>query len=112
MAKTLSKKKNILTIFGWFGFAVALAYFVYSTQQGIHADVSYPRNTRDIVLISIALLIGGYLLDKSKTKLGIGQGRCRTCGKIIPKSEVFCFDHGLKQIWDAQDSTRDKFNRR
>lgn len=48
-------------------------------------------------------------MRKMKTALGIGQGRCKTCGKIIPAGEVYCYNHSLKQIWDARDRNRDNF---
>ena len=105
-------KRNLIEILGWFGFSVAAMYFIWNMQGGGLTNPDYKRNTRDIAIISVALVVGGKLLSRGTRKMGVGMGRCRTCGKLIPKNEVFCYDHGLKQIWDAQDSSRDKFGKR
>jgi hypothetical protein len=39
--------------------------------------------------------------------LGLGSGRCRKCGKRIERQEMYCFNHRLESIRQAQDrSTR------
>lgn len=102
------ERTNWIVVFGWFGIAVAAMYWVWNTQAAGLASPDYLRNTRDIAIVSGALIVGGWLMRKLSTSLGIGQGRCKKCGKIIPAGEVYCYNHSLRQIWDAQDQMRDK----
>ena len=106
------EKKNWVIILGWFGFALAAMYFLANSQMGADRDPNYKHMSQQIAVGSAGVIVLGYLLQRTKDKLGVGKGRCRTCGKQIPKNEVYCYNHGLKQIWDAQDSTRDKFGKR
>jgi hypothetical protein len=97
---------DIITAIGWFGFLVAIVYFVVYDRMGGTAGVDYVRGSRDILLVSAALVVGGYVLKFAGSAAGVGRGRCKKCGKRIEKQEMFCFDHRLEAIRQAQERTR------
>src|SRR2546430_9029550 len=98
---------NIITTLGWFGFIVAIAYFLVYDRMSGTTSIDYIKNTRDILYVSAALVMGGYLLKYVGTLLGMDKGRCKKCGKRIDKGEMFCFDHRREAIWRAQERGRE-----
>lgn len=96
---------QVLQTLSWFGLAFALVYFVICDGMA-DAPANYVRNSRDIMFGSMILLVGGYLMKRLSPVLGVGQGRCKICRKRIEKQEMYCFDHRLQSIREAQDRTR------
>ena len=101
----------LLQTLGCMGLVFAIAYFViYDRMEGTTVD--YVRNTRDFALVSATMLVGGFLMKRLAPVFGFGQGRCKVCSKRIEKQEMYCFDHRLQSIRDAQDRTHTAEGRR
>ncbi len=93
---------KILITSGVIGMALALLYFVVADKStGNNQQVV--DNTKMIFFGSAALIPTGYVLRFLGRILGVGSGRCRKCGKRIERQEMFCFDHRLESIRQAQD---------
>lgn len=95
---------NILVALGWFGFALAAIWFIFHDQSASNSD--YVQQTKDILIVAAAMVLGGYTLKYLTTVSGVGQSRCKVCKKRIPKKESYCFDHRREKIWDAKDKSR------
>ena len=96
---------TLITSLGYLGLIVATAYFVIYDRMANVTEVNYVRNTRDIFFVSVIMIAGGYILKYVGPFFGMGYGRCKKCGKRIEKQEMFCFDHRLETIRQAQDRT-------
>jgi hypothetical protein len=97
---------KILISAGVIGMALALLYFVFADKSSGN-EIQVVDNTKMIFFGSAALIPAGYILRFLGSILGLGQSRCKKCGKRIEKQEMFCFDHRLEAIRQAQDrSTR------
>ena len=97
---------KILITAGIVGMALALLYFVFADKSAGNEQqvVDY---TKMIFFGSAALIPAGYILRFLGHILGLGSGRCRKCGKRIERQEMYCFNHRLESIRQAQDrSTR------
>jgi len=102
---------QVLQTLGWIGLVFAIAYFVVCDRMA-DAPADYVRNTRDILFGAMILLVASYVMKRVTPALGLGQGKCKVCGKRIEKQEMFCFDHRLQSIRDAQDRTHTMEHRR
>jgi hypothetical protein len=97
----------IIRTLGWFGLALALGYFMVADKiAGEEGNAIYVHNTQQIMMISAAMIVGGYVLKFLSGVVGIGKSRCKKCGKRISKNEMFCFDHKKEAIWEAKERTR------
>lgn len=93
---------KVLISAGVFGMAVALLYFMAADKSAGNNQqvVDY---TKMIFFGSAALIPAAYVLRFLGSILGVGSGRCKKCGKRIERQEMFCFDHRLETIRQAQD---------
>jgi predicted nucleic acid-binding Zn ribbon protein len=93
---------KLLISAGVFGMAAALLYFMAADKSGGNNQqvVDY---TKMIFFGSAALIPSAYVLRFLGSLLGVGSGRCKKCGKRIERQEMFCFDHRLETIRQAQD---------
>jgi predicted nucleic acid-binding Zn ribbon protein len=97
---------KILITAGVIGMALALVYFMF-TDKPPGSEQKVVDQTKLIFFGSAALIPAAYILRFLGTILGLGSGRCKKCGKRIERQEMFCFDHRLETIRQAQDrSTR------
>lgn len=96
---------TLITTLGWIGLAGALLYFIISDRSG-DANHSYVDHTRMAMIVSAVMVVGGHILRYFGKVAGVGKGRCQKCGKRIEKTEMFCFDHRIQTIREAQDRTR------
>ena len=93
---------KILITAGVIGMALALVYFMFADKTpGTEQQVV--DQTKLIFFGSAALIPAGYLLRFLGRILGLGEGRCKKCGKRVERQEMFCFDHRLEAIRQAQD---------
>lgn len=99
---------QIIRTLGWIGFAVAIGYFILSDKASVEDELNPPyiQHTRQIFMVSAGLIVAGYVLKFVSGIAGVGKSRCRKCGKRIPKSEMYCFDHRKETIWEAKERTR------
>jgi len=97
---------NVITTVGWFGFVLAAVYFVVYDRFAAHSGLDYVHHTRDILIVSAALVVGGYVLQYLGSLLGSLSSRCKKCGKRIDQGEMFCFNHRIETIHLAQDRVR------
>jgi hypothetical protein len=93
---------KILITAGIIGMAVALLYFMVADKSGGNNQYVVDQ-TKMIFFGSAALIPAAYMLRFLGTILGLGSGRCKKCGKRIDRQEMFCFDHRLESIRQAQD---------
>ncbi len=93
---------KILITTGVIGMALALIYFVFADKSAGNEQqvVDY---TKMFFFGSAALIPAAYVLRFLGHILGVGSGRCRKCGKRIERQEMYCFDHRLESIRQAQD---------
>jgi predicted nucleic acid-binding Zn ribbon protein len=97
---------KILITAGIIGMAVALLYFMATTKTDENRQ-EVVNQTKMIFFGSAALIPSAYVLRFLGSILGLGSGRCRKCGKRIERQEMYCFNHRLESIRQAQDrSTR------
>ena len=97
---------QIVRSLGWIGFAVAAGYFILADRLASDQANLTIHNTRLIVFVSCALVVGGYILKFLSRAAGVGTSRCQKCGKRIAKNEMFCFDHKKESIWEAKERAR------
>lgn len=97
----------IVRTMGWVGFVVGIGYFIVADKiAGEKGNPIYVHYTQQILLISAALVIGGYILKILSGFAGVGSSRCRKCGKRIPQNAMFCFDHKREAILEAKERGR------
>jgi predicted nucleic acid-binding Zn ribbon protein len=97
---------KILITAGIIGMALALGYFMFADKSPGNEEKVVDQ-TKLIFFGSAALIPAAYVLRILGNILGLGSGRCKKCGKRIDRQEMFCFDHRLESIRQAQDrSTR------
>jgi hypothetical protein len=98
---------SLLISLGWFIFAVALVYWLVTDKSTDPAvSLQYIARTKQILMVSVGVLLAGYSLKYLGHLAGIGRDRCKKCGKRIDKGEMFCFDHRRDSIWQAQERHR------
>jgi hypothetical protein len=93
---------KILITAGIIGMALALIYFMVADKSGSN-NLNVVDQTKLIFFGSAALIPAAYVLRFLGSILGLNSGRCRKCGKRIERQEMFCFDHRLESIRQAQD---------
>jgi hypothetical protein len=96
---------TLISTLGWIGLAGSLLYFIFADRSG-SGDLAYVDRTRTALIISAVMVVGGHVLRYVGKLAGVGSGHCQKCGKRIAKAEMFCFDHRLQSIREAQDRTR------
>ncbi len=96
---------SVVISLGWLGFAAGLVYYIVQDRSGT-PDFRYIDITQRILIVSVALILCGYLLKYLSRKLRLSQGKCRVCGKRVSKQEMYCFDHRLETIRKAQEHAR------
>ncbi len=94
----------IITV-GWLGLGLGLVY-AFFLGRSAEGDITHIHNVQRILMISGSVLVSGYLLKFLGVRLHLGSGRCKTCGKRVNKHEMFCFDHRIEKIRNAQELDR------
>jgi hypothetical protein len=92
-----------LTIVGLIGMILSAIYFVYFDQTKAGEGFDYISHTRTYFMISLGLVIVGYVVRIVENKLGVGAGKCRRCGRRVEKNEMYCFDHLKHAVNNAVD---------
>jgi hypothetical protein len=104
---------NLISLLGWICLAGGLIYYFLNIDDPNRIATTVLRSQTAIV-VGAALIILGYILNFVGKKVGV-RNRCKTCGKKIDKTEMYCFDHRREAIWKAQEKHRlegsGKFNR-
>jgi hypothetical protein len=93
---------KLLITAGVIGMALALVYFMVADKSGSN-NLRVVDQTKLIFFGSGAVIAAAYLLRFLGNILGLGSGRCKKCGKRVERQEMFCFDHRLESIRQAQD---------
>lgn len=93
---------KILITAGIIGMAIALLYFMAADKTDENRQ-EVVNKTKLIFFGSAALIPAGYILRFLGHILGVGYSRCKKCGKRIERQEMFCFNHRLETIRQAQD---------
>jgi hypothetical protein len=93
---------KILITAGVIGMALALLYFMAADINDENRQEVVDK-TKLIFFSSAALIPAAYVLRFIGSIMGLGAGRCKKCGKRIERQEMFCFDHRLESIRQAQD---------
>lgn len=97
----------IVRTMGWVGLIVGIGYFMVADEiAGEKGNPIYVHYTQQILLISAALVVGGYVLKILSGFAGVGTSRCQKCGKRIAKGAMFCFDHKREAILEAKERGR------
>jgi hypothetical protein len=98
---------NLIITLGWCGVLAAIAYFIWQDHQGVAMAAEHMKRTRQILMLSAGLVAGGYILKYLGRWTSAALSRCKKCGKRIPKTEMFCYDHSVDLVMKAKD--RDRF---
>jgi hypothetical protein len=98
---------RLLTILGLIGLLFSIGYFLYFDRTKSGEDFDYINQTRNHFIISAILIAGGYVVGSIEKRLGARSAKCKTCGRRIPRNEIYCFDH----LKDAVDRAVDRDHR-
>jgi hypothetical protein len=91
---------RLLTIVGLVAMVFSAAYFVYFDQTGVGEGFDYITKSRSYFLISLGLVVVGYIVRIIENRVAFGRGKCKRCGRRVEKNELYCFDH-LKHAVDS-----------
>lgn len=94
---------QFLKILGLAGLLCSVGYFLYYDQISTVNGFDYITRTRNFFAISATFVLLGYVTSFVESKLRIGSGKCKRCGRRTYNKEMYCFDHLKEAVNQAVD---------